>query len=69
MEVFLVMLHTYRRNEITYSIRSLLTGLLGLLGTSTVQGLPNPRLPRFHHQLLWQRLIDLAITPVLCATL
>ena len=69
MGVFLVMLHTRGRSQTTYSIGSLLTGLLGLLGTSTVKRLPNPRLPRFHHQFLWQRLIDLAITPILCATL
>ena len=47
----------------------LLTVLLGLVGTSTVQRLPDPRLPRFHHQLLRQRLVDLAVTPILCATL
>ena len=69
MGVFLVMLHTYCRSQNTYSIGSLLTDSLGLVGTSTVQRLPNPRLPRFHYQLLRQRLVDLAITPILCTTL
>lgn len=63
------MLHTHGRSQDTYSIGSLLTVLLGLVGTDTVQRLPNPRLPRFHHELLRQGLVDLAVTPILCTTL
>ena len=37
---------------------------LGFLGPPSLQGVPNPRLPRLHYKFVWERLSHPATPPV-----